>query len=79
MAEVATESFTAAAYTNTTMDSPGRPKKIKETENMVKSIFDQTTISSIEKAAIAFINLNMEFPYSDPFPIWNGERVTHRV
>lgn len=46
---------------------------------MVKSIFVQIVISSIEKVAIAFININMEFPYSDPFPIWSGERVTHRV
>lgn len=46
---------------------------------MVKSIFVQTVISSIEQVPIAFININREFPYSDPFPIWNAERVTHRV
>lgn len=30
MAEAATEPFAAVVYTNSTMNSPGRPKKFKE-------------------------------------------------
>lgn len=77
MAGVATEPFTALFYTNTTMNSPGRPEKFKEMLKTWWKAFLFQIISSIEKTAIAFININMEFPYSDPIPIWNGERVTH--
>lgn len=80
VAKIATESFTDVFCTLTqTMNSPGRPKKIKEMVKTWWKAFLFKIISSIEKVTIAFININMEFPYSDHFPIWNGERVTHRV
>lgn len=80
VAKIDTESFTDVFCTLTqTMNSPGRPKKIKEMVKTWWKAFLFKIISSIEKVTIAFININMEFPYSDHFPIWNGERVTHRV